>query len=371
MRNKLALAALLALLAVPLYAQTIRPTRISQLRLTELTTAQEGTMTLVQGDVWYNSDLACIRLRLSASSVCVLESGGTGEAVLKTPTANQSITGGFSLSLDGPFMFPESGGACSFDPVAGVNWQICSNINDLQIEHFNSGGVGRFHINADTLVGPPGSAAVSENFNSFAWDNEGSYWDGSQAQFNLWEWAVSTTPDSGAPIHSRLNAWPLFTGACAGCTADIAFGASGTNPVRGNPAGAPMWVFGILPRDEFTVTFAHSGFTANRTYNFPNVDGAIITTGSFVQHITGTAALNLAAPGAVPGCVDSSEVTINGIALGDNIVPSMNAVMQANQQMTAFASAVDKVIFRICQFAGGATDPDGAGATYRADVWKH
>ena len=97
MRNKLALAALLALLAIPLYGQTIRPTRISQLRLTLLTTAQEGTMTLVQGDVWYNSDLACVRLRLSASSVCILEAGGTSDAVIKTPIADQRIAGNFNL----------------------------------------------------------------------------------------------------------------------------------------------------------------------------------------------------------------------------------------------------------------------------------
>ena len=97
MRNKLAIAAILALLAVPLYGQTIRPTRVSQLRLTPLTTAQEGTMTLVEGDIWYNTDLNCTRLRLSASSVCILEAGGTSDAVIKTPTADQRIAGNFNL----------------------------------------------------------------------------------------------------------------------------------------------------------------------------------------------------------------------------------------------------------------------------------
>ena len=97
MRNKLAIAALLAFLALPLFAQTIRPTRVSQLRLTQLTTAQEGTMTLVEGDVWYNTDLNCTRLRLSASSVCILEGGGTSDAIIKTPTADQRIAGNFNL----------------------------------------------------------------------------------------------------------------------------------------------------------------------------------------------------------------------------------------------------------------------------------
>ncbi|KKL74297.1 hypothetical protein LCGC14_2066280, partial [marine sediment metagenome] len=71
MRNKLALAALLALLAVPLYGQTIRPTRISQIQFTELTTAQEAGMTLAEGSLWYNSDLKCYRYRSASSTYCI------------------------------------------------------------------------------------------------------------------------------------------------------------------------------------------------------------------------------------------------------------------------------------------------------------
>ena len=72
MRNKLAIAALLALLAVPLCAQTIRPTRISQIQWTELTTAQEAGMTLAEGSFWYNTDLNCYRGRGAASTGCIL-----------------------------------------------------------------------------------------------------------------------------------------------------------------------------------------------------------------------------------------------------------------------------------------------------------
>ena len=71
MRNKLAIAALLALLAVPLYAQTIRPTRISQVQFTELTTAQEAGMTLAEGSFWYNTDLGCYRYRSATTTTCV------------------------------------------------------------------------------------------------------------------------------------------------------------------------------------------------------------------------------------------------------------------------------------------------------------
>jgi len=91
-RNKLAIAALLAFLAVPLWAQTVRPTRVSQLRLTQLTTAQEGGMTLVEGDIWENITIGCIRYRLASSTVCIAEAGSAASgAVLLNPTGSQAI----------------------------------------------------------------------------------------------------------------------------------------------------------------------------------------------------------------------------------------------------------------------------------------
>jgi hypothetical protein len=86
---------LLLLLPVCLYAQTIRPTFISQLRLTQLTTAQEGTMTLVEGDVWENITIGCIRYRLASSTVCVATVPSS--AVLLNPTTDQRIAGNFNL----------------------------------------------------------------------------------------------------------------------------------------------------------------------------------------------------------------------------------------------------------------------------------
>ena len=72
MRKKLAIAAILVLLiALALWAQTIRPTRISQVQFTELTTAQEAGRTLSEGSFWYNSDLKCYRYRSASSTYCI------------------------------------------------------------------------------------------------------------------------------------------------------------------------------------------------------------------------------------------------------------------------------------------------------------
>jgi len=393
------LLALLVLVPISLTAQTIRPTRISQIQWTELTTAQEASMTLLEGSEWYNTDLNCFRQRLASSSVCFLTGVGPTDAVVKTPTGNQSITGGFSLSLDGSLIFPEDGAACTFQQIPGVSWEICSNFDTLQIEHFNSGGVGRMQVNADFLVGPPGSATVSENFNSFAWDNEGSYWDGSQAQFNLWEIAVGTTPDSGTPINSRLNMWPLFTGACAGCTADIALGASGTNLVRGNPTGPPMWIFNILPRDGFSATFAHSGFTANRIYIFPDATGTIplleltqtfsadqIFSGiradrlvigggaGVVSHLSGTTSLNFGALAA--NSCETLTLAVVGATGGSSVVlgiPDALADVDGATERTTFfgwVSSAGIVSVRRCNVTGTVTI-NPAAAIIRADVWEH
>jgi hypothetical protein len=89
------------------------------------------------------------------------------------------------------------------------------------------------------------------------------------------------------------------------------------------------------------------------------------------SHLSQAYALNLAAPGAVPGCVDSAAQTLTGVALGQTCLPTLDVAMQLSQQVTCAVSAAGQVLFRVCQFAGVAVDPDGAGANYRADVWGH
>lgn len=243
------------------------------------------------GQSWGSAKLtnaaACAALPSGNSSctagkgVVFIAPGFTGSVLTSTAAGVQVIAAGNSFSgipaillASGPINFRQSGLPCGFGSPSGINWQVCVNGTDLQWEHPGAGGNGRFHVDSDFLVGPPGSATSGGNFNSFAWDNEGSYWDGTQAQNNLWEHAVSTTPATGGLINSRENIWPLFTGTCAGCTADLAIGASGVNPGQGNLPGAPMWDFIVLPRDGFTATFTHT-FTGNHTFALPDLGGTI------------------------------------------------------------------------------------------------
>jgi len=150
--------------------------------------------------------------------------------------------------------------------------------SDFEINHSGvSGGSGRFHVNSDFIVGPPADATASQNDNSFAWDAEGSYWDGTKAQNDIWEQTVGTTPASGSPVNARLNIYPVFPSPCASCTADVALGAFGTNPQQGNPAGPPMFDFIVLPRDGHTATFTHppGGMAGDQKYWVANVTGPL------------------------------------------------------------------------------------------------
>lgn len=150
--------------------------------------------------------------------------------------------------------------------------------SDFEINHNSiSNGAGRFHVNSDFIVGPPADATASQNDNSFAWDAEGSYWDGTQAQNDIWEQTVGTTPATGGNINARLNIYPVFPSPCASCTADVALGAFGTNPQQGNPAGPPMFDFIVLPRDGHIATFTHppGGMAGDQKYWVANVTGPL------------------------------------------------------------------------------------------------
>ncbi len=80
--------------------------------------------------------------------------------------------------------------------------------------------------------------------------------------------------------------------------------------------------------------------------------------------------LNLPVLGSVPGCVDSAEQPLTGAAFGDTVNASVDIALPAAQQLTAFVSSAGKITFRVCQLSEAAADPDGSGATYRADLWK-
>ena len=127
------------------------------------------------------------------------------------------------------------------------------------------------------LIGPPLSATSSQNSNSFAWDVEGSYWDGTQTQFAIWEQALGIEPASGdVGLNARLSLYPLFTGAAG--TGDIAIGGTGVNPLQGYPVAHSYWILKAFPvSDGHTATLQHTAFTADRTFTFPDATGTLAT----------------------------------------------------------------------------------------------
>jgi len=86
--------------------------------------------------------------------------------------------------------------------------------------------------------------------------------------------------------------------------------------------------------------------------------------------LQGTFALNFAAPGAVPGCVDSAAQSFTGVALGDVASTGVNIAQPSTHTLHGYVNAANTVVVRWCQHSGAAADPDGAGATYTVHIWK-
>ena len=81
--------------------------------------------------------------------------------------------------------------------------------------------------------------------------------------------------------------------------------------------------------------------------------------------------LNFAAPGAVPGVTDQN-VTMAGAEFGDTVLVGCSITTPAGfLPPIGFVSAANTVTVRWPQISGAAADPDGAGATYQIDVWRH
>lgn len=90
-----------------------------------------------------------------------------------------------------------------------------------------------------------------------------------------------------------------------------------------------------------------------------------------VRRIETSAALNFAAPGAVPGVTDQN-VTLTGAEFGDIVVVGCSITTPAGfLPPIGFVSAANTITVRWAQLTGAAADPDGAGATYQIDVWRH
>lgn len=169
-----------------------------------------------------------------------------------------------------------------------------TNGSNLILQHSSvENGAGRVLHLSDVVIGPPGTATSTQNFNSFAFDNQGAYWDGS-AQNMLWEMANTVTPTSGFPVTFRQNFVPIFSDSCAGCSAEVAFGGSGSLSAAGNYSGTPKWLWPNLNGSFFTASFNHS-LTANRSYTYPDASGILPTLAGSTGQLQFNGAANLAA----------------------------------------------------------------------------
>lgn len=179
---------------------------------------------------------------------------------------------------------------------AAVNDCWSFNVNDfsgafssgsnLLINHLLSGGAGRILLLSDFVVGNPRSATALLNSNSHTSDWQGAYWH-TTAQTMLWETGNTVNADGVFPVTFRQNFIPIFSDACPGCAAEIAFGGAGTMGVSGNYSGAPKWLWPSLNGNAFqTGSFTHSN-TAPRAWNFPDAAGGVILD-SFGRFTAGT-----------------------------------------------------------------------------------
>jgi hypothetical protein len=142
-------------------------------------------------------------------------------------------------------------------------------------------------------------------------------------------------------------------------------------------AAGDIYLFGLQVSDYDSDYYPTHGSPASEAagnrWELPVIPAGGIKIGAgtkISRHLSFTFSLDLPAP-PVPGCVDSSPQDAPGAELGNTVVTSLGTPLQSSQQLSAFVNAPGQVTFRVCQFAGPETDPDGSGATYRADLWQH
>ena len=89
------------------------------------------------------------------------------------------------------------------------------------------------------------------------------------------------------------------------------------------------------------------------------------------NRIDASVSLNFAAPGAVPGVTDQT-VTMTGAEFGDTVLVGCSITTPAGfLPPIGFVSAADTVTIRWVQLTGAAANPDGGGATYQIDLFRH
>lgn len=127
--------------------------------------------------------------------------------------------------------------------------------------------------------------------------------------------------------------------------------------------GGVLSALGFVPDGSATALDLDGGnFTTTGTVTIGSSGAAITRT------LTGSASLDFAAPGAVPGCSADLTVTVTNAALGNPVVLGVpNAsVADLTQQFTAWVSATNTVTVRNCQFANAAANP--AAGTFNIRV---
>lgn len=89
------------------------------------------------------------------------------------------------------------------------------------------------------------------------------------------------------------------------------------------------------------------------------------------ERLTHDVELDFSSPGAVPG-ITSEAVTIDGVELGDTVLVGASIAVPAGfLPPRAAVTAANTVTVYWSQLTGAAADPDGAGATYTLDIWRH
>jgi hypothetical protein len=137
-------------------------------------------------------------------------------------------------------------------------------------------------------------------------------------------------------------------------------------------AGGGLSVTYGINADTITLT---GGITASSTTitGDAEVRGGLIIGGGgkILKHLSSSFSINFGVMASTPTCQDSAGQTLTGAALGDTLVVSADIALPSYTTLQAFVSAADIVVVRWCQMDGAPADPDGAGANYRVDVWKH
>jgi hypothetical protein len=197
-----------------------------------------------------------------------------------------------------------------------------SSGSNLIISHSSvEDGAGRVLLLTDEVIANPRDATVSVNSNSFAFDNQGAYYEGG-SQTMLWEMANTVDHNGAIPVTFRQNFVPIFGSACSGCSAEVAFGGSGTLGVSGNYSGAPKWLWTNLNGNFNTATWAQN-FTAPHTITAVDADSntirPLVSPGSdhkWVQYVDSAGVQNRtqAAFTDISGTATASQVTAAGAA---------------------------------------------------------